>query len=136
MMKLFEQIIKFSFVSLIGWIIDFILYTLLTSIFKINIDVANMISSFCGVTFVFLMSTMKIFKNNHKINIFVKYVIYIIYQIILIFLASKVMLLLKDYILSMDIEFVTRYVNILVKIMITPFTLLINFIVMKYLNSI
>ena len=92
-----------------------------------------MISSFTGVTFVFLLSTRKVFINNSKVNLKIKYLVYVVYQIILIIIVSKIMLLLKNSLISFDVDFFRKYVDIIVKIIITPFTMLINFIVMKKL---
>ena len=125
--------LKFIGFSGIGWLIDTTIYMILTSIFKLNIDISNIFSSLVGVTFVFIMSTRKIFVSNSKINIKIKYLIYVIYQVILILTASKVMLLLKDIITPLNIDLINKYINITVKIIITPFTMVINFIVMKLL---
>ena len=62
-MKLIKQAFKFFGISGIGWLIDFLIYTILTSVLKINVDVSNMISSLVGVSFVFLVSTRKIFQT-------------------------------------------------------------------------
>lgn len=128
-MKLLKQILKFIGASGIGWIIDFIIYNILLTFLKVNI--ANMISSLCGVTFVFIMSTRKIFTNNNNIKI--KYLIYITYQIVLILTASYIMLLIKEYLLNYNINLIKNYINIIVKLIITPFTMTINFVVTKYL---
>lgn len=133
MKKIIIDILKFVGVSGIGWLIDVLIYLTLSSIIKLNVDISNMISSLVGVSFVFLVSTRKIFVNNSKINLKLKYIIYIVYQLILIYLASLTILSLKNYLTSLDIKLVTKYVNIISKIIITPFTMLINFIVMKLL---
>lgn len=133
MNKLIKEIIKFFGVSGIGWLIDTTIYIILTSISKINIDISNMISSLIGVTFVFIVSTRKIFKTNTKININIKYIIYIIYQIILIITVSHILVILKDNILLLNINIITKYINIIVKILITPFTMIINYMVVKNL---
>ena len=131
--KIINQAINFFGISGIGWILDMIVYTILTSIIKINVDISNTFSSFIGVTFVFFASTRKLFINNSKINIKIKYIIYIVYQILLIFTASKIILILKDYLLTLNIDLIIKYINIIVKILITPFTMIINFIVVKNL---
>lgn len=133
MKKIIIEILKFVGVSGIGWLIDVLIYLTLSSIIKLNVDISNMISSLVGVSFVFLVSTRKIFVNNSKINLKLKYIIYIVYQLILIYLASLAILSLKNYLTSLDIKLVIKYVNIISKIIITPFTMLINFIVMKLL---
>lgn len=133
MKEILIKVLKFIGFSGIGWLIDTTIYMILTSIFKLNIDISNIFSSFVGVTFVFIMSTRKIFVSNSKINIKIKYLIYVIYQVILILTISKVMLLLKDIITPLNIDLINKYINITVKIIITPFTMVINFIVMKLL---
>lgn len=133
MKKKIIEILKFVGVSGIGWLIDVLIYLTLSSIIKLNVHISNMISSLVGVSFVFLVSTRKIFANNSKINLKLKYIIYIVYQLILIYLASLAILSLKNYLTSLDIKLVIKYVNIISKIIITPFTMLINFIVMKLL---
>ena len=133
MKKIIIEILKFVGVSGIGWLIDVLIYLTLSSIIKLNVHISNMISSLVGVSFVFLVSTRKIFANNSKINLKLKYIIYIVYQLILIYLASLAILSLKNYLTSLDIKLVIKYVNIISKIIITPFTMLINFIVMKLL---
>ena len=133
MKEILIKVLKFIGFSGIGWLIDTTTYMILTSIFKLNIDISNIFSSLVGVTFVFIMSTRKIFVSNSKINIKIKYLIYVIYQVILILTISKVMLLLKDIITPLNIDLINKYINITVKIIITPFTMVINFIVMKLL---
>ena len=133
MKELLIKGLKFIGFSGIGWLIDTTIYMILTSIFKLNIDISNIFSSLVGVTFVFIMSTRKIFVSNSKINIKIKYLIYVIYQVILIITVSKLMLLLKSVITPLNIELINKYINIIVKIIITPFTMVINFIVMKLL---
>lgn len=133
MKELLIKGLKFIGFSGIGWLIDTTFYMILTSIFKLNIDISNIFSSLVGVTFVFIMSTRKIFVSKSKINIKIKYLIYVIYQVILIITVSKLMLLLKSVITPLNIELINKYINIIVKIIITPFTMVINFIVMKLL---
>lgn len=132
-MKLLKQMLKFFGISGIGWILDFIIYTSLTVFLTSRVDISNMISSFIGITFVFLFSTKKVFINNSKISLKIKYLIYIIYQVVLILIVSEVMLYLKKYFFSLDIKLLLKYINIVVKVIVTPFTMLINFIVIKKL---
>lgn len=126
--------IKFVLVSGLGFLIDFIIYNMLIYFFKLNVDISNIISSFVGVTFVFLTSTKKIFATNTKrIALKDKYLVYVIYEFILILIVSYIMIYLKE--LLINICFMKKYTGILVKIGVTPFTLLINYVVMKYLTK-
>ena len=126
------QFIKFLFVSGTGWIIDFGLYSILTGIFKLQILYSNILSSIPAITFVFIISTKKIFKENKEgFSIKQKYLIYFIYQVILIFLISILGQYIYIIITKMGISF--SLLKIVIKIMITPITMLINFFVVKYL---
>ena len=133
--KILKQFINFLFLSGIGWLIDFTLYLLFSNIFNLKIIYSNILSSIPAVTFVFFVSTRKIFsKNNSRISLKEKYLIYFLYQLILILLIS----LLAQYLylpslknISMNAEL--KLLKIIIKILITPITMLINFIVMKFL---
>ena len=126
---------KFMGVSLIAWLIDFAIYNILAHVFSVNIDISNMISSLIGVTIVFVFSNRKIFLSDdeNKISLKAKYIIYVTYQIILILSVSKLLLIMKDLLVSTDINLIIKYVNVLVKIMVAPFTFLLNYNVMKIL---
>ena len=65
MKKLFIQAIRFIGLSGIGWILDFTTYTVL-GVISANLVLNNTISSWVGVTFVFLLSTRIVFKNNSR----------------------------------------------------------------------
>ena len=123
--------LKFFGVSVLGWIIDFSIYNLLIFLFDINIVLINIISSLIGVTFIFIFSTRKIFINNGKIDIRFKYIIYIFYQVVLILFVSRLLPILKDFLLSFDNSVITNYSNAIAKVMVTPITASVNFIVMK-----
>ena len=133
--KILKQFINFLFLSGIGWLIDFTLYLLFSNIFNLKIIYSNILSSIPAVTFVFFISTRKIFsKNNSRISLKEKYLIYFLYQLILILLISLLaqylyLLSLKN--ISMNVEL--KLLKIIIKILITPITMLINFIVMKFL---
>ena len=127
---------QFVLISGLAFILDFIIYSLLTIVFHINVDISNIISSLCGCTLVFFTATKRIFETNEsKISLNAKYFIYIIYQVIFIFTVSKIILFLKNYLLAYNIDFLTNYASIIVKVFITPFTLTINYFVMKYLTK-
>lgn len=129
--KLLQQAIRFVGLSGIGWILDFCTYTVLGR-FSGNLVVNNVISSWVGVTFVFLFATRKVFQNNSRISLKWKYVIYLLYQCVLIFLVSLLLQKVDAAITKwVTIELVQSYSAILAKIIITPITMTLNFFVMK-----
>ena len=133
MKNLIKQALKFFGISGIGWIIDVIKYAILTNLLNIHITIANRISSFVAITFVFITSTKKLFINNSKINLKIKYMLYIIYQVVFVLITSYTMSLIKNALLNIDIQFIINNVNFIVIIIVTPATMCINFIVMNNL---
>lgn len=133
MKKLIIQFFKFIGISGIGWLLDFGTYTCLGLFFE-NLTVNNMISSWIGLTFTFLFSTRKVFENNSKIKLRWKYLIYLLYQCILILAVSKAVssinLLIVKYI---TVSFIQNFSYLLAKIGVTPFTMILNYLVMKLL---
>ncbi len=132
MKNLLMQAVKFVGLSGIGWIMDFCIYTILGFVSD-NIVLNNIISSWVGVTFVFIFATRKVFKNNSKIPLKWKYVIYLLYQCVLIFFVSKLLGVINNVIITnISIELVQRFSTLISKIFVTPITMVLNFFVMKY----
>lgn len=131
MKKLFIQAIRFIGLSGIGWILDFTTYTVL-GVISANLVLNNTISSWVGVTFVFLLSTRIVFKNKSKIPLKWKYVIYLLYQCVLIFFISKLLNRVNVYLLThVALAVVKNFSTIISKILVTPITMVLNFVVMK-----
>lgn len=134
MKKLINQVLRFVGISGIGWILDFTVFNLLNFISS-RVEINNMISSLVGVCFVFAVSTRKTFVQKEKgINLKLKFLIYVIYQLILITVISFVLAwvnnVLLDFIGGTAIEGFSAFAA---KIIVTPVTMLLNFIVMKLL---
>ena len=133
MKKLLVQAIRFVGLSGIGWLLDFCVFAILGNVSS-NVISNNFLSSWMGVTFVFLFATRKVFRNNSRISLKWKYAIYLLYQLILIALVSQLLGfvngLLLDYV---HISLIEQFSGIAAKILVTPITMLLNFIVMKNL---
>ena len=133
MKKFLLQAFSFFGISGIGWIMDMLIYTILTQN-SINTFISNCISSFVAITFVYLTSTKKIFiNNNNSFNLKKKYILYIVYQIIIITLSSYFIGLISDMLIYSNFIFFVNYSKICGKIIVTPFTMVTNFLFMKFL---
>ena len=129
--KFFLQLLKFMGISGIGWCLDFILYTILAFL-GVNLFCANACGAVLGVSFVFIFSTRYIFKNERKIPLWAKYFIYVIYQVVLIIIISKILVIIASFLLANSPQFLNeKFSAILAKILITPLTMICNFIVLK-----
>lgn len=133
MKKIIVQAISFFGLSGIGWIIDMCIYSIMSN-FNIQTIIANIISSFVAVTFVYTTSTKKIFKNiNKDFNVKKKYIVYIVYQILIVLISSTVINFLSNEIINCEIGIISHYYKIFAKIFVTPFTMITNFVFMKFL---
>lgn len=131
--KLLAQAAGFVGLSGIGWLLDFCVFAILGNVSP-NVTANNFLSSWVGVTFVFLFATRKVFQNNSRISLKWKYAIYLLYQLLLIALVSRLLGfvngLLLDYV---PFSLIRQFSGIISKILVTPITMLLNFIVMKNL---
>ena len=138
MKKVFIQFFQFMGISGIGWCIDFSLYIVFTSCFQWQVFFSNCLSAVPAVTLVFLVSTSRIFrKTPGKIPVYAKYAIYLLYQLFLLLAVS----LLGQWLAA---EIVFRAGNtgvaaslskVVAKVVITPVTMAMNFLVMKLLTE-
>ena len=133
--KLLKQAFSFFLISGVGWILDFTTYYILTKFLNFDVAISNMISAIPAITYVFCMSSKNIFKNKKsQLKMIYKYCIYFIYQILLVSLVSlfaeTIYIKLIDLI---SIKFIYDNFKIVVKIFVTPITMILNFIIMKNL---
>ena len=139
MKKLLIQIAKFLAVSGTGWVIDFGVFLMLTSFLQFNVAYANMISCIPSLTFVFLVSTHKVFaRSRTNVPLYAKYIIYFAYQMVMVFCVSWLGQWLYDAVAAtqlMNIALIAANLKLLCKICITPITMTINFCVMKVLSE-
>ena len=130
------RVIKFVFVSGLGFFIDFVLYSILIRLINIDIFIISLFTSLVGVTFVFFTSTKKVFETNvANIPLKYKYLIYVVYQIILILVCSNIIVYLNGIFETSSISIVSKYSKELAKLCIPPVTLTINYFVMKKITK-
>lgn len=131
--KLLLQALHFFLISGMGWLMDMCIFTLLTKISPLPTMICNMISSIVAVTYVYITSTRKTFVNNSSKSLKNKYILYIIYQICMILLSSALIGLIASFLGKINIELISNYCKIIAKIIMTPVTMICNFIFMKWL---
>ena len=116
----FVQLIKYVLIGFLGLMVDFGVYTILTR-FKMNVELANVISSICGNNFLWNSYT------NFKVHdhLFMRFISYFgVGQITTVFTTVSLFI------------FVTRlgYSHLIVKVIATFVATLIQFIVNKIIT--
>ena len=138
MRRLLKKFLQFMLVSGVGWVLDFGIFTLLTT--TLPMVISNCISSLTAVTFVFFVSTWKILGNKtdgHSRQ--VKYLVYVVYQLLLItgvsFLAQWLHGLLEGWRALSVLPLLGEHTKLVAKILITPLTMVCNFFVLRQISE-
>ncbi|MCT7701126.1 GtrA family protein [Lactobacillus crispatus] len=113
----FVQLVKYVLIGVLGLVVDFGIYTILTH-FKMNVEIANIISSTCGIINNFLWNSYTNFKVHDRMILrFISY--FIVGQITTVFTTVSLFI------------FVTKlgYPHLIVKIVATLIQFVINKVV-------
>lgn len=98
MFKLIKQILKFSIVGFIAFLIDFGLYTIISQVLQWHYIVAGTISFTVSVIFNYLASMKYVFKHKEGMSKTKEFIIFVILSIIGLFINNACLLLLIDLI--------------------------------------
>ena len=134
--KIVNQFFKFLMISGIGWLIDFGVFYIISGLMHGSVLISNIISTIPAFSFVFFVSTRKVFnKSGGKISLVSKYVIYFTYQIILVLTVSVVGQSVFELLLKLNLPLEMSLLKLIAKIIITPITVCCNFIMLKLLTE-
>lgn len=118
----FIQLVKYVLIGVLGLVVDFGVYTILTH-FKMNVEIANIISSTCGIINNFFWNSYANFKVHDRLILrFVSY--FLVGQITTIFTTISLFI------------FATKmgFPYLIVKIIATFVATLIQFIINKIIT--
>jgi putative flippase GtrA len=134
--NLLSATIRFAGLSGVGWLIDFCLLLVLVRLFALPVFTANLISAGTAGLTVFLLSRRVVFGVSHG-SVAHRALFYLLYTVAVIVLASWAIRLLAGGFQSGSIARLARPVvaAAVAKILVTPVTLGLNFIVAKGVNE-
>lgn len=118
----FIQLVKYVLIGILGLVVDFGVYTILTH-FKMNVEIANIISSTCGIINNFFWNSYANFKVHDRLILrFISY--FLVGQITTIFTTISLFI------------FATKmgFPHLIVKIIATFVATLIQFIINKIIT--
>jgi len=121
------KLFKFTITSGIGWLMSL---TILYIGIRIGISPfwANVVGDTVAITYVFFTSAKKTFNHNHHF-LGCKFIAYAIYQAIIIYLISfSILKISSNHIFCGYISSIQLNPGVIAKILITPFSLGLNFI--------
>ena len=134
MKKVIIQALQFFGISGIGWLLDMFVFTTLTSLINLEPLIANLISAGIAATVVYILATKKIIINREGgLSLKFKYILFILWQVLIIISFSFFISELSKFIGNFDWELISEYSAVLSKILLTPVTMILNFVFMKLL---
>jgi len=132
----FHKFIRFVGLSGIGWITDFVILIALVTFTTLQPYYANMISSCIAALGVFIASREGVFVKGKR-NVYANVLIYLIYTLLVIMAASYLIASLSKYLMHtsivMGLLLQPMWTVAIAKIVVTPFNMLLNFLVSKWL---
>lgn len=124
---------NFIIISGCGWLIDLGTITLLVN-FNIEPLIANLCSASLAVTFVYWISRVVVFDKRIDRKAVHGYAAYYGYSLIVIALFSMLIQYLTHLLYTNASDLITFTASaFIVKIIVTPFNLYVNFVVSKYI---
>ncbi|MDB5820803.1 MAG: hypothetical protein JWQ11_4443 [Rhizobacter sp.] len=116
-----------------GWLCDFATFTLLVKLFGVPAFVANFVSSYVGVTFVWFTSLKTVFGHAGPAH-GKPLLLFWSYQFASILAYSQVLHLVADGLATLFAALPASQAAIAAKVVVTPFNLATNFLFMKLLT--
>ena len=124
-------------ISGLGWCLDFGIYLALTLLLELPVQTANHISTIPAVTLVFFLSTRHTFRQRPGgLPLWFKYILYVVYQLLLVAGVSWLGQQVYDLLIVLPLPaLILDSLKILIKIGITPITMLLNYFVLGWLTE-
>ena len=126
----------FVVVSGLGWLIDTSVFMTLSGVGRWQPTAANVVSGSCGALFVFAVSARGIFRRNRG-SLAQKILVLLAFNLVVIVISSFVLGFLTDRIdalaLRMAWSLPSADIKLAAKILVTPVTLVLNFVVVRFL---
>lgn len=124
-------------ISGLGWCLDFGIYLALTLLLELPVQTANHISTIPAVTLVFFLSTRHTFRQRPGgLPLWLKYILYVVYQLLLVTGVSWLGQQVYDLLIVLPLPaLILDSLKILIKIGITPITMLLNYFVLGWLTE-
>ena len=118
----FNQLVKYVLIGILGLVVDFGTYWILTAI-NINVEIANMISSTCGIINNFFCNSYTNFKVHNRM--FLRFISYfLVGQITIVFTTISLFI------------FATKlgFPHLIVKVIATIVATLLQFVLNKFVT--
>ncbi len=129
-----KNALHFIGIAGIGWLADTGVFFLLVWLLHASPICANVIGGIVGATITFLASRERIFVER-KGRTSVRLGIYLLYTVALLIIASIAVGSVADQLGRAMSTMPKQWPALLAKIIVTPFTLALNFVTAKFLNT-
>lgn len=131
-----RQALMFVVISGTGWLLDTAVFLLLSGPGSWPVIAANIASSCCGVLLVFIVSSRSIFQRNEG-SMLQKVLVLLLFNATVILASSVVLGLIATQLTQsatrLDWAVTPGMVRLAAKVLVTPVTLALNFVVVRLL---
>ena len=118
----------------VGWLVDIGMFYLIVSMTQGAAFLANVAGGICGASLTFLLSRKRIFLQQRG-RTWVRLMTYILYTLGLLIVASAVVHWLAASAHDVHPGYPITSIAVAAKVIVTPFTLALNFVVARFLNT-
>jgi len=130
--KIISQFLRFMVTSGLGWFLAMTILWVLVKYVAISIFWANWAGDLVAVTYVYCVSVRKIFWHDGN-YLKLKFVVWIVYTAFMINLASVFTNLTGSFMVNAALLASRPVAALAAKVLITPFSLALNFFVARFL---
>ena len=126
------QGLLFVMVSGVGWLVDVTVLMALSGPAGWGLIEANIASGSCGVLVVFAVSSKAIFQRNTG-SMAQKLAVLLIFNLVVILASSFMLAAIAQGLSNLALDVPPAALRLLAKVLVTPLTLLLNYVVVRFL---
>ena len=129
-----RRTLHFIGIAGVGWLLDSAVFYALVSMFHWSPFVSNFVGGICGATFTFLFARERIFHERRGAT-WVRLSGYLSYTLVLLIVASAAVQWLAVVLDASFPSLTAKWAAVVAKVVVTPGTLALNYVVAKFLNT-
>jgi putative flippase GtrA len=130
----FRSAFHFVGIAGIGWLIDNLVFFLIVAVAHGSAFFANFAGGLCGATVTFIGARERLFETRRG-RTWVRLSGYLVYTLLLLTAASAAVQWLAIMMQSLSPELPVKWAAMLAKLAVTPFTLMLNYLMARFLST-
>lgn len=129
-----KNALHFVAIAGIGWLADNLVFFMIVAFAHGSAFVANFVGGLCGATVTFIGARHRLFETRRG-RTWVRLSGYLAYTLLLLTAASAAVQWLTTIVHAMSPELQIKWAALLAKLAVTPFTLMLNYLMARFLST-